>query len=184
MTVTAESVKSKLEAATGYNQVKIKVDVKPSLADHKPMTDITRQEFDAKFEAREARLDARIDAVTNKMDASISAITNKMDLFLVRSEAAEKLSIARHDNSEKILQQMLTHVAAAADRTTGLKSTLWVTSLTTILAVFALALAAYFGTQQSNIGISQITISAFESGKGSVSTPTALAPAPAPVQKK
>jgi hypothetical protein len=114
------------------------------------MTDISRQELDAKLEAVEARMDARV-----------ATIASKIDLFLAKSENSEQ--VLRLISQQAVDASV--SAAASAERAGGIKSSLWITSITTILSVLGIALAAYFGTQQSNLGIVQTTISAFESGR-------------------
>jgi zinc transporter ZupT len=66
---------------------------------------------------------------------------------------------------ERAIELLAERAVAAAETASNLKQTLWVTSITTILAVLGIALAAYFGTQASNIAIVQTTLAAFESGR-------------------
>jgi hypothetical protein len=147
----------------------------------------TREEFNLKFEAMEVKMDGRV--------ASIEA---KINAFLDRTDANEKILSLRIDQAVTAAENAsgaadrassaADRAASSAERSGGLKSTMWLTSITTILAVLGIALAAYFGTQQSNIGIVQATIAAFESGKSSggnkePSTPAVGAPQPATTKK-
>lgn len=110
----------------------------------------TREEFDAKLEAIEARMDGRVARIEGKIDSFLAQLQgNEKAMQLL----AEKAAMAAQTAGD------------AANRAGGIKSTLWITSITTILSVLGIALAAYFGTQQSNIGIVQSTIAAFESGR-------------------
>jgi hypothetical protein len=147
----------------------------------------TREEFNLKFETMELRMDGRV--------ASIEA---KINAFLDRTEANEKILSLRLDQAVTAAENAsgaadrassaADRAASSAERSGGLKSTMWLTSITTILAVLGIALAAYFGTQQSNIGIVQATIAAFESGKSSggnkeASSPVVVTPQPASTRK-
>src|SRR5471032_2876965 len=96
------------------------------------------------------------------MDTRVASIEGKIDAFLAQSEGTAKLIEAISLRAAVAAES----AAKSADRAGGLKATLWITSLTTILSVVGIVLAAYFGTQQSNIGIVQSTIAAFESGRG------------------
>jgi len=113
------------------------------------------------------------------MDTRVASIEGKIDAFLAQSEGTAKLIEAISLRAAVAAES----AAKSADRAGGLKATLWITSLTTILSVVGIVLAAYFGTQQSNIGIVQSTIAAFESGRGQATqtaAPTAAAPSATP----
>ena len=124
--------------------------------DHKSMNAVTREE-----------IDARLETIEVKMDSRIASIAGKIDAFLVRAEGHEKVLELIGQKAADAAQS----AAASADRASGLKGTMWLTSITTIIAVLGIAFAAYFGTQQSNIGIVQAVIAAVDSTKPVLASP-------------
>jgi len=123
-----------------------------------PMTTPTRDEIDLKIENMQLRMDGRLSSIEGKMDALAAQV----------------------GGSERAMALLAERAVAAAESAGNLKQTLWITSITTILSVLGIALAAYFGTQASNIGIVGSTISAFEAGRGAATPAPAAAPAASP----
>jgi hypothetical protein len=124
----------------------------------------TREEFNAKLEATEARMDARITSASGKIDtlvAQMAANEAGMSRLSERAVAASERAALASEQAAAAAER----AAAAAVDAGGLKSTMWITSITTILAVVGIAFAAYFGTQSSNLSIVGSTISAFEAGR-------------------
>jgi hypothetical protein len=123
----------------------------------------TREEFNAKLEATEARMDARVASAVGRIDtlaAQLVANEANMARLSERAVAASERAAAASEQAAAAAER----ASRAADGASGLKSTMWITSITTILAVLGIAFAAYFGTQASNIGIVGSTISAFQAG--------------------
>ncbi|RJG14634.1 hypothetical protein, partial [Massilia cavernae] len=140
------------------------------------MTTPTREEIDAKLENIELRMDGRVRSIEGKIDAFIATITGQ--------QQAVTATLAGHQQTMASLAERAAAAAetaaAAADRAGGLKQTLWITSLTTVLSVLGIALAAYLGTQQSNMSIVQTTLGAFEAGRSAAEK----APAPVPAEPR
>lgn len=133
-----------------------------------PMTDQTQNVIDLKLENMQLRMEQRFTSIEGKIDA-----------FTTQSAGRERA-----------IELLAERAVAAAESASNLKQTLWITSITTILAVLGIALAAYFGTQASNIAIVQTTLAAFESGRttGSkeaqpTSASSAETPTPAPTHQ-
>jgi hypothetical protein len=120
-------------------------------------------------------IDAKLETIEVKMDARVASIESKIDLFLASAAGTEQ---SLKHLAEKAVSASES-AASSAERAGGLKSTLWITSITTVIAVLGIAFAAYFGTQQSNQGIVQTTLSAYEMGRAhsnSVQTPSEKVP--------
>lgn len=129
-------------------------------------------EDDAAMSAQ-TEIDLKIENMQLRMDGRLSSIEGKMDALA-----------AQVSGSERAMALLAERAVAAAESAGNLKQTLWITSITTILAVLGIALAAYFGTQASNIGIVGSTISAFEAGRAAGAPAAPNAPAPsAPAAK-
>jgi hypothetical protein len=128
------------------------------------MNSPSREEFQATIQASEARMDARVATAMGKIDtlaAQLVANEANMGRIAERAAAASERAAAASEQAAAAAER----AARAAVDAGGLKSTMWLTSITTILAVLGIAFAAYFGTQASNIGIVGSTISAFEAGR-------------------
>lgn len=131
----------------------------------------SREEIDAKFETIEARMDGRVRSIEGKIDTLVATMTGQqhaMTATITGHEQAMSMLAERATKAAESAAAAADRAATAADRAGGLKQTLWATSLTTVLSVLAIALAAYFGTQQSNMGLVQTTLGAFEAGRVSV----------------
>jgi hypothetical protein len=135
-----------------------RVDSPASTEDHAPMSTPSQSEIDLKIENMQLRMDGRLSSIEGKMDALAAQVSG----------------------SERAMSLLAERAVAAAESAGNLKQTLWITSITTILSVLGIALAAYFGTQASNLSIVSSTISAFEAGRtaGSPVPPTAPQQAP------
>lgn len=154
---------AEVQAATREVTLELeRVDTTTSPDEDTSMTTPTRDEIDLKIENMQLRMDGRLSSIEGKMDALAAQV----------------------GGSERAMTLLAERAVAAAESAGNLKQTLWITSITTILAVLGIALAAYFGTQASNIGIVGSTISAFEAGRaaGAPAAPNASTPS-APAAK-
>lgn len=122
--------------------------------DDADMSTPTQSEIDLKIENMQLRMDGRLSSIEGKMDALAAQVSG----------------------SERAMTLLAERAVAAAESAGNLKQTLWITSITTILSVLGIALAAYFGTQASNLGIVSSTISAFEAGRAAGAPQPATAP--------
>jgi len=143
--------------ASTETQEPIVVDSPQSTDDDAVMTTPTQSEIDLKIENMQLRMDGRLSSIEGKMDALAAQVSG----------------------SERAMALLAERAVAAAESAGNLKQTLWITSITTILSVLGIALAAYFGTQASNLGIVSSTISAFEAGRAAGTPSQAAAPAQA-----
>jgi uncharacterized protein YjgD (DUF1641 family) len=170
--IRAESDKriAKLVEETKALKERVEVDKIGSASEDLDMATITREEFDAKLETIEARMDGRVTRIEGKIDALLTKIEGSAK----RSEETEKVFRLLSERAGDAANT----AANAATKASELKSSLWITSITTILSVLGIAIAAYFGTQQSNQAIVQTMLAAFDSGKGMNVQPT---PPAAPV---
>jgi len=106
----------------------------------RPMTDLTRQEVDAKLETIEVRMDGRVAAI----QASIDGFVGRMEERSLRTDDR----FSRIEESQRETQASLG----------GLKSTIIITAISTVLAI-VLGVAAFNATVLSNM------VASFESGK-------------------
>lgn len=135
----------------------IVIDSPKPTEDDAAMSTPTQSEIDLKIENMQLRMDGRLSSIEGKMDALAAQVSG----------------------SERAMALLAERAVAAAESAGNLKQTLWITSITTILSVLGIALAAYFGTQASNLSIVGSTISAFEAGRAAGSPTPASSQAPA-----
>lgn len=117
----------------------IKGDEKTLKPDTKIMTDITREEFNAKLETIEVKMDARVQAVSSKIDGFLTAQAERdrrLDLVL------DQITRANEDTKSSI---------------SSMKTTLIVTAVSTVLAIV-------IGIASFNTALTSNMISAFQLG--------------------
>jgi small-conductance mechanosensitive channel len=80
--------------------------------DERAMSDITREELNAKLDAAASRTEAAVNRVEGKVDTILAKIDGKLDVMLERREATEK-NIARTDRELSNLKYWLAATAVA-----------------------------------------------------------------------
>lgn len=144
---------------------KERVDNQQHRPHHEAMSDISRPEFEQSIKAFEAGMDARA-----------ARLEAKIEILAVQTKASV-------DKMELLTQQAVdaaTSAAESAKSASNLKQTLWMTSITTVLAVLGIAFAAYYGTQSSNQSIVQTTLSAYQQGRSDLKESGEKAPVVTP----
>lgn len=122
-------------------------------------TQIPRNELNAEIKAIEARTDSKVAEIRG----DIKALSAEMRSYMAEGKERDKREL------------IATSAEKAAESASSHKSHLWATSVHVVIAAVGTVVAAYFATQQSNIGITQSVISAFQQGQTS--------PPPAPTKK-
>lgn len=132
-----------------------------------PMTDITREEFNAKLETIEVKMDARVESVSAKIDG-----------FLTAQAERDKAQLER-DKRYELLSDRITKAAEgaeeAAKQAVTVKANYWAAVAVQLLAVVAILVGAYYANQANVLGAMQTTLSAFQAGKAE-GTPPATPP--------
>lgn len=121
----------------------------------------TREEIDAKLQAIEAGMDARARSMEGKLDTHLAEMRGHQRIMTLLAERAVAASEA---------------ASAAAERASGVKQTLVITSLATFLSVVAIAVAGYFGVRHSNDALLQSALQSFEAGRSSTGKPAGVPP--------
>lgn len=140
-------------------------DTKPNSTHTAVMTDITREELNAKLEAIEARMDGRVASIEGKIDAFLAAQA-------VRDQANDR----RFDGIEASVGGMRVEIRGEIK---SMKNTTIVTAISAVLAIV-------FGIVTFNATLSSNMLAAFQAGKADavemrlVPSAPATAPAPAP----
>lgn len=121
------------------------IDILPRRPNDRRMTDLTREEVDAKLETIEARMDGRLAAI----QASIDGFMGRLEERALRTDDR----FARIEESQRDTQASLGN----------LKTTIIVTALSTVLAI-VIGVAAFNATVLSNM------VASFESGKNTAAS--------------
>lgn len=136
------------------------------------MTSVTRDEFEARIEAVEARMDARIAAAIARLDAFEARAEEReqrlLEMFAERDKRVDERFNERDkrlDERDKRLELLYQQAAAAAQSASTLKTHMWLASSTVVLAVVGTVVGAYYATQSSHLGMAQVVISAFQQGQ-------------------
>lgn len=134
------------------------------------MSTPTREEFEARIEAVEARMDARVAAIGARLDEYTARADERMQGFLAMSAERDKRVDECFAERDKRFDLLVQRVDAALERTSHLTTHVWLATLTVILAVAGTVVGAYYATQSSHIGVTQAVISAFQQGQQMQST--------------
>jgi hypothetical protein len=129
--------------------------------DQEQMSTVTREEFEARIEAVEARMDARVAGAIARMDATDVRIDERFQWLTAMFAERDK----RLDERDKRIELLAHKAAAAAESASNLKAHLWLAASTVIIAVIGTVIAAYFATQSSHLTLAQTIISAFQHGQ-------------------
>lgn len=126
------------------------------------MSTPTREEFEARIEAVEARMDARVAAIGARLDEYTARADERMQGFLAMSAERDKRVDECFAERGKRFDLLVQRVDAALERTSHLTTHVWLATLTVIFAVAGTVVGAYYATQSSHIGVTQAVISAFQ----------------------
>lgn len=121
--------------------------------DTRPMSEISREELNAKLEAVEARMDGRVASIEGKIDAFLAAQTHQ-----------QRFNEHRFDSYEKSVGEMRNEIKTDLK---SLRSTIIVTAVSTVLAI-VIGVAGFNATLTSNM------LSAFQFGKTASSAPPVI----------
>jgi hypothetical protein len=118
--------------------------------DTERMTEITREEFNARMETIEVKMDARVEAVSAKIDGFLAAQSERDKRYEL---LAERVTTAAEGAQE------------AAKQSATVKANYWAAVVVQLLAVVAILGGAYYANQANVFGAMQTTLSAFQAGK-------------------
>ncbi|MEW6345675.1 MAG: hypothetical protein AB1704_33940 [Pseudomonadota bacterium] len=137
-------------------------------AENLTMNTPTREEFEARLEAVEARMDKRLTEISGKINEFIARLDQReIGNDLLKAER-EKALDARDQKLELIATQAkdaAERAAGAAEKAAGLRASFWASAIVTVLAVFAIAAGMYIGMKQSDESLIQATLSVFQAGQ-------------------
>ncbi|WP_260466540.1 hypothetical protein [Pseudomonas moraviensis] len=152
-----------IKAGIEIHQSTAYLDEKPNLPHASTMTDITRDELNAKLETIEARMDARVESVSSKIDAFLAT---QYAVQVERDKAQ-----AERDKRFEMLAERATKAAEgaedAAKQSATVKANYWAAVAVQLLAVVAILVGAYYANQANIFGAMQTTMSAYQAGKDS-----------------
>jgi 3-oxoacyl-(acyl-carrier-protein) synthase len=129
------------------------------------MSTVTREAFEARIEAVEARVDARVAGAIARMDATDLRIDERFKwLTAVFAERDKRL-----DERDKRIEQLASRAATAAENASNLRTHMWLAASTVIIAVIGTVIGtvigAYYATQSSHLAMAQTVIAAFQQGQ-------------------
>lgn len=128
------------------------------LPKHNPSMSMPNQEeFDAKLQAIEARMDARV-----------ARIEGKIDTFLARTNERDRVLEER----DKRLTLIAENAESSARRAEGMYKSLWAGIFAIFIAVLTIGVGSFYSIQQSNQGLVQTIISAFQLGQNTSHKPS------------
>ncbi|MCF4997430.1 hypothetical protein GIW70_23670 [Pseudomonas syringae] len=135
------------------------------------MSNITREEFNARIETIEARMDARVEATSAKIDAFLLAQAERDKTCLEREKTQQE-----RDKRYELMADRVTKAAegaeAAALKAAKLNTHYWAGICVQLLAVSAILVGAYCANQANILVAVQTTLSAVQAGKDSTAPAT------------
>lgn len=135
-----------------------------------PMTDITREEFNAKLETIEVKMDARVESVSAKIDAFLAVQAERDKAADFRFSRIESDLAGMNGNLKTMNAEIKTSISS-------MKTTTIVTAVSAVLAIV-------FGIVSFNATLSSNMLSAFQAAKAEQSPQIAPPPAPPPATAK
>lgn len=146
--------------ASLVKELDAKETAKPRPADDVPfesedkMTEISREELNAKLAASEARMDVRVTEVLGRIDSMIASQEGLVNTLRARQDGLDRLYEQKFEHIEKQQTETLAGIK-------NLKSTFIVTAVSSSLAI-VLGVGAFGATVLSNM------VASFESGKNTM----------------
>ncbi|WP_241663546.1 hypothetical protein [Pseudomonas sp. Sample_11] len=132
------------------------------------MTDITREEFNAKLETIETKMDARAESVSSKIEAFLAVQAERDQRFNERLASSITLSDEWNQKfrmlAEQSAQAAISADASAKEAAT-LKTHFWASVVAQVLAVGAIVVGAYFANQANVLSAVSTTVSVFQAGQ-------------------
>ncbi|NWB64037.1 hypothetical protein HX880_34200 [Pseudomonas sp. F1002] len=132
------------------------------------MSDISREEFNAKLETIEAKMDARAESVSSKIDAFLAVQAERDKRFNESLNSSITLSDEWNQKFRMLAEQSVQAAASAdgsAKEAATLKTHFWASVIAQLLAVGAIVVGAYFANQANVLSAVSTTVSVFQAGK-------------------
>ncbi|MCF1487551.1 hypothetical protein LZ838_09270 [Pseudomonas sp. AA27] len=145
------------------------------------MSEITREEFNAKLETIETKMDARAEAISSKIDSFLTLQAERDQRFNERLNSSIALSDEWNQKFRMLAEQSVQAAASAdasAKEAATLKTHFWASVIAQLLAVGAIVVGAYFANQANVLSAVSTTVSVFQAGKDQAKAPETQAPAP------
>lgn len=151
-------------------------DFADGVSDTASMTDVSREELNAKLETIETKMDARVEAVSSKIDAFLALQAERDQRFEERLASSIALSDEWNQKfrmlAEQSVQAAISAEASAKEAAT-LKTHFWASVIAQLLAVGAIVVGAYFANQANVLSAVSTTVSVFQAGKDQTKPPEA-----------
>jgi hypothetical protein len=129
------------------------------------MSTPTREEFEARIEAVEARMDARVAAIGARLDEYSARADERMQGLTAMFAERDKRFFEQIENMNRRFDDRDKRIDAALQRISHLSTHMWMVGATFVLASAATVVGAYYAAQSSHLGVTQTVISAFQQGQ-------------------
>lgn len=156
------------------------------------MSEITREEFNAKLEALELKRDARIDGVMARFDAFMVAQTARDKVLEERYKAFEERDKRLSDMAdratataarvEKIAEGLGEFTTRSIERIENVRMQLWWNFFAQGLAIIAILVGSYFANQANMQSAISSTVAIFQAGQQAQRDAQAVTLPPPPVE--
>jgi len=159
---------------SGYRTMPRKDDKHGHRDDNQNMSDISREEFNAKLETLETKLDARAESVSAKLDAFLAVQAERDMRFNEKLKSSIILSDEWNQKFRLLTEQSLEAAKSADDsarEAATLKTHFWASVFAQLLAVGAILVGAYFANQANVYSAISTTVSVFQAGKDQANPP-------------
>ncbi|SFU97960.1 hypothetical protein [Pseudomonas sp. OV546] len=132
------------------------------------MSEISREEFNAKLETIETKMDSRAESVSSKIDAFLAVQAERDKRFNESLNSSITLSDEWSQKFRMLAEQSVQAAASAeasAKEAATLKTHFWASVIAQLLAVGAIVVGAYFANQANVLSAVSTTVSVFQAGK-------------------
>ena len=159
---------------SGYRTMPRKDDKHGHRDHNETMSDISRDEFNAKLETIETKMDARAESVSAKLDAFLAVQAERDKRFNEKLNSSITLSDEWNQKFRMLAEQSLQAAASADDsakEAATLKTHFWASVFAQLLAVGAIVVGAYFANQANVFSAISTTVSVFQAAKDQAKAP-------------
>ncbi|KAE9649487.1 hypothetical protein [Pseudomonas sp. PB106] len=143
------------------------------------MSDIRREEFNARIETIEARMDARVSEVSTKIDTRVSElsaridtrvreVSARIDAFLVAQAERDKCQLERdkrYDLLSMEMREIARRTEESARQGATVKANVWAATAVQLVGIVAIVVGAYYANQANMYVAMQTTLAAIQAGK-------------------
>lgn len=153
------------------------------------MSDIRREEFNARIEIIETRMDARVNEVSANIDTWVNEVSAKIDAFMLAQAERDKAYFENNRERDKRydliwegMQRLTEESKAANKQASTVKASYWAATTVHLLGVITLVVGAHFANQAAVLATVQTALAAVQVGKDIGAARRDMLPTPLPSQ--